>query len=98
MAEKSCTWTESIHLPDLQHLFESFNVQIPDDPSKLSFAKELLRAMHLSDIVKEVRSLSMGVVLHKRLRDKSNRPGTVYAYEVNVKNKHNKVDITEKVM
>lgn len=98
MAEKACTWTESIHFRDLQHLLESFKVRIPDDPSKLSFARELLRALHLSDIIEEVRSLSMGVLLHKRLRDKSNRPGTVYAYDVNVKYIHNEVYIIEQVM
>lgn len=90
------TWTEYVNSQELQNLFGVFNVEVPDDRSKLSFAKGFLEASKLTDFVAEIRSLANRVVLCKRLRDEDKKPGTVYVYEVGVKSMENRIVIEEK--
>lgn len=76
-------------------MFEFFKVWILDDFFKLLFVREFLRVLYLSDIIKEVRFFLMGVVFYKCFREKSNRLGIVYVYDVNVKYIYNEVYIIE---
>lgn len=92
------TWTEYVYSQELQNLFGVFNVKVPDDRSKLSFAKGFLEASKLTAFVAEIRSLASRVVLCKRLKDEDKKPGTVYVYEVGVKSIENRVVIEEKVI
>lgn len=94
----SNTWTEYVYSQELQNLFGVFKVEVPDDRSKLSFAKGFLEASKLSDFVAEIRSLASRVVLCKRLKDEDKKPGTVYVYEVGVKSVENRIVIEEKVI
>lgn len=91
-------WTETIVSEELQTLFGVFNVQIPPDPSKLSFAEGFLKAAKLTEFVDEIRSLARRVVLYKTLRDEDKKPGAVYVYEVIVKIEGNQFVIEEKVL
>lgn len=92
------TWTEYIDSQELQNLFGGFNVRVPDDPSKLSFAKGFLKASKLTEFVAEIRSFADRVVLCKWLKDEDKKPGTVYVYEVVVKSLENRIVIEEKVL
>lgn len=91
------TWTESLDSPDLQKLFGSFNVQIPDDPSKCSFAKILLEEVGLDKFIKEIKSLASRVELCNNFKDTGTKPGLVYVFEVFVKHVENQIVIEEKV-
>lgn len=90
-------WTEIVVSEELQTLFGVFNVEIPLNPSKLSFAEGFLKATKLTEFVDEIRSLASRVVLCKTLRDEDKKPGAVYVYEVIVKREGNQLLIEEKV-
>lgn len=92
------TWIEYVYSQELQNLLGVFNVEVPHDPSKLSFAKGFLEASKLIEFVAEIRSLASGVVLCKRLKDEDKKAGTVYVYEVVVKSIENRIVIEEKVI
>lgn len=98
LAEMEKTWTEGVKSQDLRYLFGSFSAKIPEDHLELSFAKDVLKALKFSDLVDEIRSLSTKIVLHRNLRDEDKRPGTVYAFVVDVKCKRKIVIIHEKVI
>lgn len=78
-------------------MFGSFNVQIPDDPSKCSFAKILLEEIGLDEFIKEIKSLAWRVVLCNNFKDTGTKPGSVYVFEVFVKHVENQIVIEEKV-
>lgn len=98
LAEMEKTWTEGVESKDLQNLFGSFSVQMPEDHLELSFALDVLKALKFSDLVDDIRSLSTKIVLHRDLRDEDKRPGTVYAFVVDVKCTRKQVIIHEKVI
>lgn len=97
MTRNPGTWTESLNSPDLQNLLGSFNIQIPDDASKCSFAKILLEEFGLDEFIKEIKSLAWRVVLCNNFKETGTKPGTVYVFEVFVKHVKNQVVIEEKV-
>lgn len=71
---------------------------IPEDPDKLSFAKQFLEMLNFDKFVKEIRTLGKSVVLHKYLRNEDERPGTVYVFDVNAKCTGSQVVIEMKVI
>lgn len=89
---------QDVNSPDLEILVGTFSVDIPTNPERLSFAGKFLGALEVTRFVNEVRSLARSVVLFKNLSCKIQTPGTVYVYEVIVKNVDNQVFIEEKVM
>lgn len=91
------TWTEKINSQELQNLFGDFDVEIPDNSSRLSFAKGFLEASKLTEFVAEIRTFANRVVLWKRLKDKYKKPGTVYVHKVVVETIGNEIVIKEKV-
>lgn len=79
------TWGEAILSKDLKTLFKRFEVQIPNDPSGKSFAGTLLKGDFLRDIVQDVRSLADGVVITRKIdRNAVVKPGTMYAFEIDI--------------
>lgn len=79
------TWREAILSKDLKTLFKRFEVQIPNDPSGKSFAGKLLKGDFLRDIVQDVRSLEDGVVITRKIDRKAVvKPGTMYAFEIDI--------------
>lgn len=92
------TWTKYLYSQELQNLFGVFNVEVPDDRSRLSFAKGFLEAAKLREFVAEIRSLASRVVLCKRLKDENKKPGTLYVYEVVVKSIEDRTVIENKVI
>lgn len=99
MAEDTISWTKTVNSPNLQTLFASFQIEIPEDPTNLSFAKELLEASHIKEFEEEIKSLAKNVVLCKHIRkDEDIRPGTVYVYEVDMRYRGNHVVIVDKVI
>lgn len=90
------SWTEKLNSQELQNLFGDFDVEIPDNPSRLSFAKGFLEASKLTEFVAEIRTFANRVVLWKRLKDKYKKPGTVYVHKVVVETIGNKIVIEEK--
>lgn len=79
------TWREAILSKDLKTLFKRFEVQIPNDPSGKSFAGKLLKGDFLRDIVQDVRSLADGVVITRKIdRNAVVKPGTMYAFEIDI--------------
>lgn len=79
------TWREAILSKDLKTLFKRFEVQIPNDPSGKSFAGKLLKGDFLRDIVQDVRSLEDGVVITRKIdRNAVVKPGTMYAFEIDI--------------
>lgn len=98
LAEKEKHWTERVKSRDLQNLFGSFSAKMPEDHLELSFAMDVLNDLKFSDLVDDISSLSTNIVLHRHLRDKDKRPGTVYAFVVDVECNNNQVLICEKVM
>lgn len=97
MAE-TVSLTKYVHSDELRHLFVDFKVEIPEDPSKLSFAKRFLQASNFSEFVAEIKSIASKVVLHKKLRTEDKKPGTVYVYEVVVRKVEDELLIEEKVI
>uniref|UniRef100_A0A8W8NZR8 Peptidase S1 domain-containing protein n=1 Tax=Magallana gigas TaxID=29159 RepID=A0A8W8NZR8_MAGGI len=92
-------WTEEVNAADVKTLFGSFDVDVPDDASNLSFAKGLLEASKLKEFKREMNSLASEVVLFRNLSQKDNIPGTVYVFEVDLVmklNKNNEVKVTIK--
>lgn len=99
MAENTISWTETVNSPRLQTLLGSFQIEIPEDPQKLSFAKGLLEASEVKEFVEEIKSLAKNVVLCKHItKDEDIRPGTVYVYEVDIRYRGNHVVIDDKVI
>lgn len=92
------TWAENIESGDLHKLFGSFCINIPEDPDKLSFSKDILGESKLAEFVEGVRNLARSVVLYKYLRDEEKKPGTVYVYEVIAKCIENQLVIKEQVI
>lgn len=60
--------TEPIASKELAELFNSFNVDFPDDPLDESFARGILQK-HTLHLVSAIKSLSNGVVLTKSLSE-----------------------------
>lgn len=79
-------------------MFDSFCINIPEDPYNLSFANHILEESNLAKFVEEIRILGKSVVLHKYLRNEETRPGTVYVFDVNAKYTGNQVVIEMKVI
>lgn len=98
LAKKTKIWTEHVKSRDLQKLFGSFGVKIPEDHLELSFAMDVLKALKVNDLVDRIKSLSTKIVLHRHLIDEDKRPGTVYAFVVDVKCKRKQSIICEKVI
>lgn len=71
---------------------------MPEDQLDLSFAVEVLKALKFSDFINEIRTLSSKITLYRDIRDDDKRPGTVYAYEVDIECKRKQVIIREKVI
>lgn len=94
MAE-TVSLTKYVQSNELRRLFVDFKVEIPEDPSKLSFAKRFLQATNFSEFVAEIKSFASTVVLYKKLRDEDKKPGTVYVYEVIVRNVEDELFIEE---
>lgn len=92
------TLTGRVNSTDLQNLFGSFSVEMPEDQLDLSFAIDVLKALKFSNFINEIKTLSSEIVLHRDLRDDDKRPGTVYAYVVDIKCKRKQVIICEKVI
>lgn len=92
LAEK--TLTGRVNSRDLQSLLDSFSVKMPEN----RLAVDVLKALKFSDFINEIRTLSSKIVFHRHLRDDDKRPGTVYAYEVDVKCKRKQVIIRERVI
>lgn len=92
-------WLEKVTSADVQRLFGSINVNVPDDASDLSFAKGLLEASKLTQFKIEMLLLANEVKIFRNLNQEDNKPGTVYVYEVNLEYKYSegKVTIVEKV-
>lgn len=92
-------WLERVTSADVQRLFGSFNVNVPDDASDLSFAKGLLEASKLTQFKIEMHMLANEVKIFRNLSQEDNIPGTVYVYEVNLEYKYSegKITIVEKV-
>lgn len=97
-AEHVGPWEEHIESGDLQKMFGSFCINMPDDPDRLSFTKDILGESKLAEFAEEIRYLARNVVLYKYLNDKEKKPGTVYVYEVNVRYTANQVFIEEEVI
>lgn len=91
-------WTENLESEELNTLFGVFNIYLPQDRSKLSFAKGFLKAAKLTEFVEEIRSLARRVVLFKTLKDGDKKPGTVYLYEIIVKREGNQLLLKGKVI
>lgn len=96
LAEK--TLTGRVNSRDLRNLFGTFSVEMPEDQLDLSFAVEVLKALKFSDFINEIRTLSSKITLYRDIRDDDKRPGTVYAYEVDIECKRKQVIIREKVI
>lgn len=92
------TLTGRVNSTDLQNLFGSFSVEMPEDQLDLSFAIDVLKALKFSNFINEIKTLSSEIVLHRDLRDDDKRPETVYAYVVDIKCKRKQVIICEKVI
>lgn len=91
-------WTENLESEELKTLFGVFNIDVPQDHSKLSFAKGFLKAAKLTEFVEEIRSLARRVVLFKTLKDGDKKPGTVYVYEIFVKSEGNQLLLEGKII
>lgn len=97
-ADNVGAWTKNVESGNLQSLFGSFRINIPEEPYKLSFANHILEESNLAKFVEEIRILGRSVVLHKYLRNEETRPGTVYVFDVNAKYTGNQVVIEMKVI
>lgn len=97
MVENTDAWTESINFENLSNLFDSFNIVIPEDPSQMSFTRNLLNTTKLDEFVSEMKLLARRIVLCKHIKDEDKILGTVYIYEVAVKHKENQIVIEEMV-
>lgn len=96
--DKTDAWTEIINSQSISDIFHSFNIDIPEDPSKKSFTRNLLEASNFNKLVGEIRSLARGVVLCKHIKDEDKIPGTVYVYEVFVRYSNQQIYIIEMVI
>lgn len=94
MAE-TVSLTKYVQSEELRRLFVDFKVEIPEDPSKLSFAKKFLQATNFAEFVAEVKSFASTVVLYKKLGNEDKKPGTVYVCEVVVRNVDDELFIEE---
>lgn len=97
MVENTDAWTESINSETLSNLSDSFNIVIPEDPSQMSFTRNLLDTSKLDALVSQIRLLARKIVLCKHIKDEDKILGTVYVYEVAVKHKKTKMVIEEMV-
>lgn len=97
MAE-TVSLTKYVHSGELRRLFVDFKVEIPEDPSNLSFAKKFLEASDFTEFLAEIKSFANKVVLYKKLKNEDKKPGTVYVYEVVVRNVKDELLIEDKVM
>lgn len=87
------TWREAISSEELKTRFKRFEVQIPYDPSGKSFACKLLKGDFLRDIVQDVRSLADGVDITRKIdRNADVKPGTMYAFEIDIGRMGDKCD------
>lgn len=98
MAGKEDSWKVTNISKDLRNFFASFNFEIPEDTTHLSFATGLLGQTELEKFVKDIKSLSSEVVFCSTIGDEDIKPGTVYVLEVNVKSEGQRIIINEKVM
>lgn len=90
------TWSKPIKSGDLKKIFQSFHVDIPDEPAKdSSFVREILNIDALKKLVTEITLLKNGVVLTSETEDV--QPGNVYVYEVEVVCNEDGLAVVEKV-
>lgn len=94
MAE-TVSLTKYVQSEELRRLFVDFKVEIPEDSSKLSFAKKFLQATNFAEFVSEVKSFASTVVLYNKLGNEDKKPGIVYVCEVVVRNVEDELLIEE---
>lgn len=94
-------WNQRIHY-EVKKELSNFIINKPrqlQPTSDFSFAKELLHAVNLRDILLEVESLSREVILNKTIETTAdkNEHGKVYVAEVTVTSEKNELNVNIKV-
>lgn len=68
-------------------MFNSFNVELPDDPLSESFVRELVKNEILQELVKTIHFLSNGIMLTTEFQNRDKKsPVKVSVFEIDVNN------------
>lgn len=92
-------WTLPVTSPELRRLFESFQINVTEDPRQSSFTKCLLMAIQCQKIVESINLLSSAANLQMHFFStlEETRPGSMYVFEVEVICAKGKLVVIEKV-
>lgn len=78
---------EPITSKKLKDLFNSFHVELPDDPLSESFVREILKNEILQELVKTINFLSNGIMLTKDIHNRNKKSSVkVIVVEIDVNN------------
>lgn len=92
-------WTLPVTSPDIRKLFDSFEINVPEDPTQASFARSLLSAVQCDTIVHNIKLLSKKAVLLREISSGAGyvKSGSIHVFEVEVSCKKGKLVVNEKV-
>lgn len=93
------SWNQPISSPTLETLFGSIGDVILHLSSDRSFADKLLKVAKINEFINEIKMLSSGVELYRKIdtENQTHQPGKVFVYEVKLRCQENELTVIPEV-